>query len=313
MTLTDIKAHIKNKTFDPFYVFTGPEREILKIYLHQMANAMNADIKILDSITELANSLKQSRLVTGSTLLVLFDEKEFIQSEKLQQLVAKPVTSQRVCVVFVYSNLDKRTKFYKQFSDKIVVFDYLTPSVLTKYIQKVLPLSDSSCKSLIEACENDYGRILMEIDKIKQYASLFNQSYDSALRQLLSDGGIYVAPADAVFDFVDAVMRNKRNLAIHLLQESYQSGEATLVLLANLYNSAKQVLQVQTYNGDNLAQASGLTPFQIMQAKKRKAVYRDEDVVRLMRLVRFAEAGIKSGEIPEENAVMFALISFWRF
>ena len=127
----------------------------------------------------------------------------------------------------------------------------------------------------------------------------------------IDDGTIYQPPYDAVFDFVDAVLKYKPKRAFNLLQESYDSGEATLVLISNLYNSTKQLLQVQSYQGNDLSGATGLTPFQIKLASGRKGYYSNGDLVYFMRKLRDVEKGIKVGEIEESVAVPFALVSLW--
>ena len=132
------------------------------------------------------------------------------------------------------------------------------------------------------------------------------------MEKLLKDGTIYVPPYDAVFDFVDAVLRNQKTRAFELLESSYACGESTLVLLSNLYNSAKQLLQVQSYTGsDKITDATGLTPFQVKLASGRKNINSNGDLVYLMRLVRNAEKGIKTGDVDEQIAMYYTLVSYW--
>ena len=41
--------------------------------------------------------------------------------------------------------------------------------MLIKYIQREIDLSERNCKRLIDICDGNYGRILLEIDKIRRY------------------------------------------------------------------------------------------------------------------------------------------------
>ena len=134
------------------------------------------------------------------------------------------------------------------------------------------------------------------------------------MKDLLNDGVIYSPPRDAVFMFVDAVLNNKPKSAFSLLEESYACGESTLVLLSNLFNSAKQVLQVQSFSGEGkITESTGLTPFQVKLASGHKNVYSNGDLVYLMRLVRNAEKGIKTGEIEDTMAVPYVLVNLWGY
>ena len=318
MDLTTLKAHIKTGSLDDFYIFTGPEVEVMRIYLGQIAKVRGAVVKNLDSITDLAQKSYTRSVVKTRSLFVVRDSKEFMTDEGLQSKITQNKAFGDNLVVFVYSAIDKRSRLYKNYQDHIVEFEPLRAEVLIKYIQREIPLNDTSCQKLIEVCESDYSRILLEIDKIKRFcrcsSTLGAHQYDpdSALRVLLADGTIFQPPKDAVFDFVDAVLRGKPKLAFHLLEESYASGEATMVLLSNLYSATKQLLQVQSYTGTGkITESTGLTPFQVKLASGRKNVYSNGDLVYLMRLVRTVERGIKTGEIEDMMAVPYVLVNLW--
>jgi DNA polymerase III delta subunit len=313
MDLATLKAHIKTGKLDNWYIFTGPEVKAMDIYLNQMASVNNATVVRLDSVSNLMQKLNSKSFVKNAQILILRDCKEFLSDDKLQAKITQIKTISDYVIVFIYSAIDKRSKLYKSYKDKIVEFEPFKMPVLVKYIQKDIDLSEDFCKQLAEICEMDYSRILLEIDKIKQYKKARPKfSSDAAMSKLLSTGAIYEPPQDAVFDFVDAVLKYKPKLAFRLLQESYASGEVTLVLIVNLYNSTKQLLQFQAYDGNNLAEATGLTPFQIRLASGRKGYYPNSDLVHFMRKLREVEKGIKIGEIEESIAVPYALVSLWR-
>lgn len=312
MDLTTLKSHIKNKTFDDYYIFTGPEIAVMRIYLNQIAKVLGATVKSLESLEVLSQKLTNKAMLKNACIYTLRDSKDFIFDDKINAKITQNFASYDMPVILLYTSIDKRSKVYKNSQDHIVEFDYLPESVLVKYIQKEIDLSEVNCKKLIEVCESDYNRIMLEIDKILHYTDFTNSSVNSAFTELLKNGTIYSPPRDAVFMFVDAVLKNKPRLAFELLEESYESGEATMILLSNLYNSAKQLLQVQSYQGEGkITDATGLTPFQVKLASGRKHIHSNGDLIRLMRLTRNAEKGIKTGEIEESMAVPYVLVNFF--
>ena len=311
MDLTTLKAHIKTGNFNSWYIFTGPEVKAMDIYINHIAEVRGATVARLDSVSNLMSKLNTKSFVKNAQILILRDCKEFLSDDKLQARISQNKANTEHIIIFIYSTIDKRSKLYKSHKDKIVAFEPFKMPVLVKYIQKDIDLSEDCCKLLAEVCEMDYSRILLEIDKIHQYKSHYLISADRALKELLDDGVIHQPPHDAVFDFVDAVLKYKPKKAFKLLQESYESGEATLVLISNLYNSTKQLLQVQSYQGTKLAESTGLTPFQIKLASGRKGYYSSGDLVYFMRKLREVEKGIKVGEIEESIAVPYALVSLW--
>lgn len=134
--------------------------------------------------------------------------------------------------------------------------------------------------------------------------------YDEAFEVLLKDGTIYIPPKDAIFDFVKAVLQNKPRLAYDLYQDCKDIGEATLVMLSVLYNNAKQVLQVQSCNSKDIAKSTGLTGWQIRNAKECVGKFGNGDLVYLMRLIQKVESGIKAGKMDESIAVDYILVNF---
>ena len=132
-------------------------------------------------------------------------------------------------------------------------------------------------------------------------------TYDEAFEILLKDGTIYQPPYDAIFDLVDAILDRKVNLAFNLLQQSYEIGEATMVMLSVLYNNAKSVLQVQTYKGNEITKATGLTGWNIKNAKKHLHKYTDSELIYIVQLVQKIESGIKTGRMEEEFAMQYLL------
>ena len=92
------------------------------------------------------------------------------------------------------------------------------------------------------------------------------------------------------------------------MQQSYAVGEATMVMLSVLYNNAKAVLQVQTYKGTELSKATGLTGWQIKNAKQYVGKYDENDLIYIVQLCQKLESGIKTGKMEDEFAMQYLLV-----
>ena len=145
-----------------------------------------------------------------------------------------------------------------------------------------------------------------KIDKIKRFD---HEATNSAFEHLLKAGVIYQPPKDAIFDFVDAVLHRDSYMSFKLMQESYDSGEATLVMISNLYNSFKALLQVQSCKSRDVENCTGLTSWQVKNARKHLNKYSIGELVNAMTIIRNAEVGIKSGTIEEAIAVPHLLVN----
>lgn len=133
-------------------------------------------------------------------------------------------------------------------------------------------------------------------------------TYDEAFETLIKDGTIYEPPHDAIFDLVDAILDRKVNRVFDLLEQSYEVGEATMVMLSVLYNNAKAVLQVQTAPKDKVAKSTGLSGWQIKNSLPHVGKFSENELIYILRLIQKVESGIKTGTIEEQFAMQYILV-----
>ena len=307
MDVATLKAKIKSKQLPSYLIFSGPEWKVQEIYINQIAKVTGKDVRRIDSVIDIYSNLKNRSFVKKSIIYIVRDDKELMQNEKLQHNIESVLADNML--IHVLTSVDKRTKYYKQYKDTIVEFEALNDAILAKYVKREINLSDRNCQMLIDICEHDYGRILLEIDKIKRYVNYLGPApmYDGVFEKLVKDGTIYVPPYDAIFDLVDAILDRKVNLTFDLLQQAYDVGEATMVMLSVLYSNTKAVLQVQSYHGNELSKATGLTGWQIKNAKPHVNRYSEEELIYILRLVQKVESGIKTGRMEDEFAMQYLL------
>lgn len=315
MDVATLKAKIKSKQLPSYIIFSGDEWKVQQIYIDQISKATGKEIKRIDDVSGIYAQLRNRSFIQKGVIYIVRDDKELLSSEKLQQQISNGLLGDNI-LIHLLTTVDKRTKFYKAYKDTIIEFEPLNDVVLKKYIKKEINLSDKNCGILIDICEHDYGRILLEIDKIKRYVStdrpLFGHGKNSTeedccFEMLVKDGTIYQPPYDAIFDLVDAILDRKVNTAFDLLQQAYEVGEATMVMLSVLYTNAKAVLQVQTYTGDKITEGTGLTGWQIKNAKCHVNRYSENELIYIVQLCQKLESGIKTGRMEDEFAMQYLL------
>lgn len=308
--LVDLKKSFKSGSFRKLYVFTGPEVAIMDIYIKQLANHLGgADIINLDSMLDVLARCKSRTMLSGARrMFVVRNDKSYLTAEKVWDAFIQGAAQRDAYVVLVYSNLDKRTKFYKQHDRCMVMFDELPASTLAKYIQKEVNLSTQDAVYLAEVCDCNYSRILLECDKILALGKARDIEDEEALDILLREGHIYVPPRDAIFDLVDSLCRGLVKTSFEHLQDCIGIGEHPLAILLVLYNNLRSIYVVKMDGGDaGVVERTGLTAFQVKLAKEKMGAYSLEELVRAMRIVRQAEKGIKTGAIDAEIAVPYAM------
>lgn len=303
MNVGDIKHHISEGKFNHWYIFTGEEVAIMKIYIKMISEKSGLPIVYYDKYADAYGEIRQSGLIAEHYLYVIMDDKDFTTNEKAQNTLDN---IKEDIVILYYSTCDKRLKFWKNFLNLAVEFEHLSEAMLVKYIQKDVKLNDKNCKRLIEVCENDYSRILLELDKLKNFD---NKGVNSAFEHLMKAGVIYVPPKDAIFDFVNAVLERNGKKALDLLEQSYAVGEANMTLISVMYNSFRNLLQVQTCGNNDISKSTGLTGWQIKNVKPYVDNYSTGELIRALRMIQRVESGIKTGTISDEISTQYLVVN----
>lgn len=308
MELSSLHAQLRARQLQDFYIFTGPEWAVQKIYIEQIAKISGNETFRVDEFSEIYGKLKSKGFLSKNYVYIIRDDKDIMNNEKVQRQIKDGLLGKNI-LVYLITNPDKRTKFWKAYKDTIVEFEPLKPAILKKYIQREINLSDKNLNKLMEVCEYDYGRCLLEIDKVNEYVNYLGhaKTHDGAFQKLLADGTIYTPPKDAIFDFVDAILDRKVNLSYNLFEQCKAVGEATMVMLSVLYNNAKAVLQVQSCESKDISKSTGLTGWQIQNAKKHLHKYSNGDLVYMLKLIHKCEKGIKTGKIDEKYVMDYVL------
>lgn len=314
MDVSAIKAQIKSGQLQNFYIFTGPEWKVQRIYIEQISKCSGKTLKYIDSIEDIYSKVTNNAFIKNSFVYVVRDDKEIMSNEKLQAQLDTILKDN--ILILLLTTVDKRLKFYKTYKDTICEFEPLKPEILKRYILKEIYLSDKNVEKLMEVCEYDYGRCLLEIDKIKQYiysgsGENDNVSFDLVFEWLLKEGAIYQPPKDAIFDFVDAVLDRKVKTSFNLYNQCLAVGEAVMVMISVLYNNAKAVLQVQSCISNDVSKATGLSGWQITNARKHTGKYSNHGLLYIMEQCQKCQQAIVTGVFEEQFVMEYILTNIF--
>ena len=318
MKLHELQKQIVSKELDKVYVFTGEEIGIMDIYLDKIYSVVGCDVVRMDSVQEAYAKMTQRRISGAPRCFVVRDDKEFLKQDKIWGTVFSLANKSPDYLILVYSSMDKRSKFYKQNTEMLTEFEKLSADMLSKYISKELPgIKDRDSCKLAEICECNYSRILLECDKIRQYIAAVKRhigqsmDYGAALTLLVESGVIFQPIGDITFKFTDAILTRNYKDASRYLREARQKQEPEIMVLSILYNGFKQILMVQGLGRDQSepVKRTGLTPWQVKMAKEKQGHYSISELIEALKIVRFVEKGIKTGQIDADMSLEYLIVN----
>lgn len=310
MKPSELKSQMKTRSFQSCYVMAGEEVQVRDIYIDKIVEMSGKQRVNAESVKDIYSELRKKSMLGGSKVFVIRNDFEFVDDDKSWKITNDSIIGDNM-VILVFSMLDKRKKFYKQFKDDICEFEPLDDRILIKYIKKEIDLSEKNCQTLIGICEKSYARILLEIDKMKSFQQKIDMKADYIFSDFLEGGLLYRPARDCIFEFVDACMSRKCKKAFDLMQESFESGEASLVMISVLYNNVKQTLQLKTCDSKDVSRSTGLTGWQIKCVSPYVSKWQVWELLDAMEILRKCEIGIKTGKIEDCMAMPYALVNIF--
>jgi DNA polymerase III delta subunit len=316
MELAQLMTRISSGSIPHFLILFGEEQTILDIYIQHIAQAVEGKIIPAQKVSNAVKQVGKKSLDKSRKIYTITDDPDFIKNEEIWKIVKSYF--KKDYVILRYHSLDKRSAFVKKNQQNIVEFSHLSDEVLQQYIQRDLPdLSDENSRKLISYCHNDYGRILMEIDKIWQAQSSrlsnFNINLDSndCFDQLDKQGLFHKEIGDITFELTDAVLGGYPDLAIKKLEEANRKGEPAMMIASILYNGFRNLLAYQGLgnNKNGAMERTGLTKGELWGCNKNIGGYSLSELRRNMLFCQKVEAGIKMGKVDEDIALDYLVLT----
>ena len=314
MELIDLMKKISSNDIPHFLILFGEEQKIIDIYINNICDNIQAKKVVKESVSSVVKNIGKKSIDKCKKLYIVADDIAFTKLEDNWES-AKNVMNKDY-VILRYNSLDKRSAFVKKNQQNIVEFSHLSDDVLQQYIQRDLPdLSDENVSKLISYCSNDYGRILLEVDKIKQYSSVRTDlTIDSCFVQLDKQGLFHKEIGDITFELTDAVLGGYPEKAIQKLDEAKRKGEPAMMISSILYNGFRNLLAYQGLgkNKQGAMERTGMTKGELWRCTKNVGGYSMKEVKRNMLFCQKVESGIKMGTIDEDIALEYLVLSCLR-
>ena len=312
MNLMELHKSIVEKENKHIYIFTGEEIYIRDNYINKICEVFcNNEYMRFDTVESAFQTMRKSRIFGGCKAFLVSDDKLYVKQENVWQGLYNDVISTGNILILTYNSMDKRGKFYKQNKEYICEFEKLGSEMLYKYISRDTELNEDNINMLIQICDSNYNRIVLEEDKIIQLSQSLNISQDEAFKKLLESGGIYKEIGDITFKFTDSIMDNDLTLIHEYLIKSKLIKEPEILTLSVLYNNFRQLYQVCTVpqGTKDISKLLNLTPWQIKVARSRQLKYTSDFLIYILKMIQKVESGIKTGNIDSDIAIDYLLIN----
>ena len=231
MDIKLLKTDILSNNIPNFLIFEVYEYALAEQYIDYISSTINKPIKLYYSSKEVIYDIETN--LKEDYLYIIYNDKSVISDE---DIVKALINSKRNIIVY-YTELDKRSLFYKNNKNYIVKFKKLDKNTLLAYAIKLC--KDKKCSidqdklvTLIEYCNNDLGILINELDKI---FTLEQENSNVLAKYLLEEGFIDYRETN-IFDFINLILNKDKKAFEYYLRIN----ESPVNILINLFNISKK-------------------------------------------------------------------------
>ena len=294
MDLIQLQRDIKNKELKPFYIFSGEELELQKIYLEKIGKYIRTD-----SVSDVYVKLTSKMLSSSNNVYVVRDDNEFIKKDKVWTSIDKKIKNGTLIVC--YTDINKTTKFYKHFKDDIIEFNHMTTKQLLPTVKRHISGTDNIVKYFIERCNNDYNTILNNIDKFKRL------NYKTLTKDIC-DELIVCKEEYTVFNLIDNILAKNYKNTFKILNQMIEDNANIIGILTILQNKIHDSILVEGYkNSSNIAKDTGLNGWVCKNILQNNKIH-GANLLKALRIVKKYHQGILTGEYEQNIALQCCVL-----
>ena len=291
--LMDLMADIRSNSLKPFYIFIGDEIGLMNVYLGNIQPSVIRESSVLVTLP----SLTQRSLISENKVYAVRDDKEFLANDSRWKRLED---IRYGTLILMYTKIDGRSKFLKQFESNVITFDRMTSSQLLNHFAKSVNFPTPLLEQIIELCDRDYSRISNELDKLNRVSLPTEKAVNEIVHRDVEF---------QVFEAVDSVIRYEPIRAFEYLEILLATQDNVLGFLTLLYNQFSAAARIL---GSSDAKESTINVKQFTINKiKSNFNYSLDSAFKGMTIIGDIIEGIKSGLYTDTLAVQICLLKIF--
>ncbi|MCI8888782.1 MAG: DNA polymerase III subunit delta [Hungatella sp.] len=313
-----LNQDIKNRQFKPVYLLFGEETFLKKSYKNKMRQAMVGDDTMnfhqfegkgtdLREIISLADTMP----FFGERRLILLEDTGFFKGSGGEELTGYlPRLPETTCLIFVESEVDKRSRLYKKVKDigytaelarqDVKQLSAWAGGILSKEGKKI---TGHTMEFFLSKTGDDMENIRMELEKLVSYTMGRDVITDQDVEEICT-----ARVTNKIFDMVAAIATKKTRQAMELYEDLLTLKEPPMRILFLIARQFNQILQVkelmaQGMDRGTIASRLKMQPFVVGKVMPQARTFSREQILSYVNLCVDVEEAVKTGRLNERLAV----------
>lgn len=312
-----LNQDMKNNTFRPVYLLYGEEAFLKRSYKNRLKEAIMGDDTMnfhyfegkgidIQEVISLADTMP----FFGVRRLILIEDSGLFKSAADQLVEYLPAMLDSTCMVFVESEIDKRSRMFKRVKElghaaEMVRQDASSlsawaGSLLAKEGKKI---TGRTMELFLSKTGDDMENIRMELEKLISYTMGKDVITDQDVEAICT-----VRVTNKIFDMVAAIVNRQTAKAMDLYEDLLTLREPPMRILFLIARQFNQLLQVKELMGRGMDKGSiasklKLQPFVVGKVIPQARAFSREQILSYVTTCVDAEEAVKTGRLHERLAV----------
>lgn len=305
--LIDLKRELVEGKTEKLYIFTGKEHTIRSVYLNKIFE-LKGNPRYCESVANIYQELSKKSLIPVNYCYYCFGDSEFLKQKKeVMERLTELLQNSNSTVVLVFEDIDTTSTIYKTFPTQVTTFDFVEDVIAKKYVKKELDCNNFMANEISFHCNNDYGKILQETNKILHYTNGKTDDKDhvlDAFRYLTEEGMLFNRKIPPTPEEVSGafIKKDRRALAEHI--KLFKELELDILYyIPELYNTVNIMLMCKMYgkwDGSSKAYNAGLYWGKVKKLREIVTPYSVDDLSLILEAICKLDSDIRMGNIPRD-------------
>ena len=316
---------IKNKEFSQIYLLHGEEAYLRKQYRDKMKDALIDAGDTMNNHYYEGKDTKIEEIIDLAETLPFFAEKRVIIIENsgwfqkggdkmAEYLPHLPETSY---IVFVETQIDKRSKLYKAVKNKgrISEFAHQDEQTLKRWIWGMLKKEDKNITAadmqfLLERTGTEMAHIKTEMEKLLCYTMGKTEITREDIEEICTK-----RVQNQIFDMINAIADKNQKKALDLYYDLLTLKEPPMRILALIGRQFNLLLQVKElrkkgYSPQVISEKTGLHGFVVGKYEKQAVKFKTSELREALEACVEADENVKTGKMNDVMSVEILICKY---
>ena len=323
--MKSIQEDIKKGEFQPVYLLYGEEAYLRQQYKQMLLKALVPEGDTMNFTRYEGKGIEPKEVIDLAETMPFFAERRVIlledtgffknKCEELAEYLKQ--LPEYLCMIFVETEVDKRSKMYKaaKAAGRVTEFTVQNVQMLTKWILQMLSregkkITQKNMELFLTKTGTDMGNIRMELEKLLAYTMGRDVVTGEDIEAVCTS-----QTANKIFDMVRAVTEKNQKKALDLYNDLLTLREPPMRILFLLARQFNQLLVTKEmsqkgYGQPEIASHLGVPPFAVRNNLQIVRNYRSSQLRQTVEDFTEAEELVKTGRLGDVLSVEMLIVKY---